>query len=503
MLKQIFKKALPLLLGLALLGPLFLLKGSAHASNPATINFQGKIVNAADGTNIASPNGTYSIVFRIYNTSSPTMTTSCTSTSSCLWQETQSSVTLSNGIFQVELGSACALTSASCNNSAGGPINFANNNSLYLTMQFNGDTSGSNGGFMSPLIHITSVPFAFQSDNAASLGGIAAANYVQLAQGVQTDSTNNTSIFINKGSSATGNLLELQKNSTDILAVGNTGAVTSKSNSGSGFQIQDSSNSKIIFNVDTSGDVVDVGQVGSLAGEITFNSSSTGSVSIVAGSTSATLVLTLPTAAAGSNNQCIVSSTGGALSFLPCGAGNTATVGLSPEFQGAVMTPVSLTGWTNSGTMTSDFCSGSSRQNLNTAICTSATESHNYYSWTASSNCVNYDIWVRWAVPSDFSSFPSTGSSFNSWKTGNSTTCNGTSGNDDVVLNVYKPNQGANCASQSMTNTSGSWQNTVINLSGCTSLSPGDFLSLDIQLKVNTSGDFARIGEITLNYNRN
>jgi hypothetical protein len=177
-----FGKLTVLALGLAGLGLLLLSPPKTIAANPTTMNFQGKIVNFTGGTNITNPNNAYSIVFRIYNTSSPTMTTACNTTASCLWEETQASVQLTNGIFQVELGSACALTSASCNNAAGGPINFASSNSLYLTMQFNGDTSGSNGGFMSPLIHITSVPFALQADNSATLGGLASSAFAQLAQ---------------------------------------------------------------------------------------------------------------------------------------------------------------------------------------------------------------------------------------------------------------------------------------------------------------------------------
>src|SRR5579864_4484311 len=95
-------KLLIIALGLACLGLLLLHPQKVAAANPSTINFQGKVVNA-DGTNVA--NGTYSFIFRIYNTSSPTTTTSCTSTASCLWEETQSSVTVTNGVFQVELGS--------------------------------------------------------------------------------------------------------------------------------------------------------------------------------------------------------------------------------------------------------------------------------------------------------------------------------------------------------------------------------------------------------------
>jgi hypothetical protein len=223
LLKKIFVKTLPLLVGLACLGPLLLAPKTANASNPSTLNFQGKVVNS-NGTNVSD--GTYSFIFRIYNTASPTMTTSCTSTSSCLWQETQSTVSVTNGVFQVELGSACALTSGSCNNTAGGPINFATSNSLYLTMQFNGDTSGANGGYMSPLIHITSVPFALQADNSSTLGGLAAANFVQLAQGLQTDgSTTNASIAINKTGS-TANILTLQKAGSNVLLLDNGGLLT-------------------------------------------------------------------------------------------------------------------------------------------------------------------------------------------------------------------------------------------------------------------------------------
>lgn len=204
--------------GLLSLGLFLLSSKPALAANPTSINFQGKVVNA-NGTNVTD--GTYSFVFRIYNTSSPTMTTSCTSTASCLWQETQASVQVTSGVFQVELGSACALTSGSCNNSTGGPIpsNWSNS-SLYLTMQFNGDTSGSNGGFMSPIIHLTSVPFAFNSDN---LGGLPASNFVQLAQGLQADSsTTNASIAINKTGS-TANILTLQKSGKNTLVVDNSG----------------------------------------------------------------------------------------------------------------------------------------------------------------------------------------------------------------------------------------------------------------------------------------
>src|SRR3989344_2144031 len=61
-----------------------------------TINFQGKLVNT-NGTNVA--NGNYSIVFKIYDVSSG---------GTALWTETQSSVSVTDGVFQVELGSSTA-----------------------------------------------------------------------------------------------------------------------------------------------------------------------------------------------------------------------------------------------------------------------------------------------------------------------------------------------------------------------------------------------------------
>src|SRR5665213_2911037 len=215
-------------IALGLLGLLFMGVKPALAANPTTINFQGKVVNA-NGTNVTD--NTYSFVFRIYNTSSPTPTTACGSDSACLFEETQASVSVTNGTFQVELGSTCSgglVGSNSCTKSVGGGLNFASNNALYLTLQFSGDTSGTHGGFMWPVIHLTSVPYAYYADNSGALNGLSSGNFVQLAQGVQTDtSTTNPSIFINKNNaSLTPNILELQKSSTDVLVVANTGALT-------------------------------------------------------------------------------------------------------------------------------------------------------------------------------------------------------------------------------------------------------------------------------------
>ncbi|MGH7157265.1 MAG: beta strand repeat-containing protein [Candidatus Saccharimonadales bacterium] len=250
-----------MVLGLASLGLFLLDAGTASASNPTTMNFQGKVVNA-DGTNVS--NGTYPFIFRIYNTASPTTTTSCTTTASCLWEETQSSVTVTNGVFQVELGSACALTSASCNNSTGGPINWSSTSSLYLTMKFNGDSAG----FMSPTIHITSVPFAF---NADQLGGISASGFIQNNSG----SAQSSSSYHIDGTGIADTQLQAPlfdtATSAGTLGIGatNAGAITlgnvtnstflfNTKSSATAFQVQNA-NSRNLLAVDTQNSIVQIG----------------------------------------------------------------------------------------------------------------------------------------------------------------------------------------------------------------------------------------------------
>ena len=89
--------------GLGFAGLFAFAPNSALAANPATINFQGKVVNFSDGTNVAGGAGT-SFVFRLYqnvnvNTYNPN-SLSCSADTNCLWEETDS-LTVTNGVFQV------------------------------------------------------------------------------------------------------------------------------------------------------------------------------------------------------------------------------------------------------------------------------------------------------------------------------------------------------------------------------------------------------------------
>ena len=176
---------------------------SANATNPNLINFQGKVVNA-DGTNVA--NGTYSFNFVLFD--DPSLGTESDGVHD-KWHELSKSVTVTNGVFQTNLGSATALP------------DFNANPNLYLAVKFNSDAAG----YMTPRIQMTSVPYAINSDK---LGGLDSSNFVRLAQGAQADtSTTNPSIFINKNNaSGTPNILQLQKAGGDVFVVDNGGLVT-------------------------------------------------------------------------------------------------------------------------------------------------------------------------------------------------------------------------------------------------------------------------------------
>jgi fibronectin-binding autotransporter adhesin len=230
-----------ILTSLSFAAQLFLKPAQAAVGINKQINFQGKIVNG-NGTNVA--NGSYSFTFSIYNVSTG---------GSALWTETKS-LTVTDGVFQTALGSSTTLP---------GSIDF-NSDSIYLGVNFNSD------GEMSPRIQFTSVAQAF---NAEKLGGLTNSQFVQLAQGLQTDATTgNASIAINK-TAASGSLIQLQRGGADVLLIDNSGYLTFKpaSDNTAAFKVvqnasgnatvfvADTSNRRVGINVATPGYTLDVG----------------------------------------------------------------------------------------------------------------------------------------------------------------------------------------------------------------------------------------------------
>lgn len=197
-----------------------------------TINFQGRLQYPTGG---AVADGHYNIQFKLYQGGDGQSAGNTTGSPSgtLKWTETRinnggtSGVDVKNGYFTVDLGSV---------NPFGSSVDW-NDDTLWLSMNIAGSatactTFGSSpctaDGEMLPMQRLTAVPYAI---NSSQLGGKTAQNFVQLAQGVQTDvGTNTNSIVINKTGTG-GSFLQLQNAGSDVFKVLNTGDVELGGNS--------------------------------------------------------------------------------------------------------------------------------------------------------------------------------------------------------------------------------------------------------------------------------
>lgn len=200
----------------------------SHAipSTTRTLSFQARLLSASGAV---VPDGFYNVQFKIYHGGSGAAAGNPGGTLD--WTETYinnggtSGVEVRNGYLAVNLGSL---------NSFGTSVDWSLDN-LWLSMNVAGSstsctTFGSSpctaDGEMVPMKKITATPFAI---NSGQLEGKTAAQFLQLAQGVQEDaSTNTSSIYLNKTGS--GNLLQLQSSGLDAFTLSNTGNLTFGSN---------------------------------------------------------------------------------------------------------------------------------------------------------------------------------------------------------------------------------------------------------------------------------
>ena len=186
-----------------------------------TIEFQGRLLNT-QGATVAD--GYYNIEFKIYENGDGQSAGDTTGSpaGTLLWTEdylnyNSQGVKVVNGFFSVDLGSI---------NPFGISINW-NQSTLWLSMNVAGTSttcstfsSCTPDGEMLPMQPMTASPFAL---NAGQLGGLSSTQFVWLGQGLQTDASSNSSIFINK--TGTGNLLELQASGNDAFVLDNSGNV--------------------------------------------------------------------------------------------------------------------------------------------------------------------------------------------------------------------------------------------------------------------------------------
>ena len=197
---------------------------SAVTGTNEQINFQGRLFNAQGAV---VPDGYYNIQFKIYQDGDGQSVGNTTGSpaGSLKWTESHlnaagKGVLVKNGYLSVELGSVTAF---------GSSVDW-NQSVLWLSMNI-GNTNTSCATFatcapdgeMVPMKRLSSTPYAM---NTARLGNLTSSQFVQLAQGVQTDAVaGSSSIFINK-TAAGGNFLNFQQSGVSALAVTDAGNLT-------------------------------------------------------------------------------------------------------------------------------------------------------------------------------------------------------------------------------------------------------------------------------------
>jgi hypothetical protein len=207
---------------LALIAGLFVVSANIPSAHAATginqqINFQGRLLNT-QGAAVAD--GNYNIQFKIYQDGAGTAANNPGGT--VKWTENWTNqagkgVQVKNGYMSVQLGAI---------NPFGTQVDW-NQDTLWLSINI-GNTNATCtpvtacglDGEMLPMKRLSSTPFAM---NSQMLGGMTSADFLQIAKGVQTDASNNTSsIYLNK-TGTSGNFLQLQSGGTDAFTINSGG----------------------------------------------------------------------------------------------------------------------------------------------------------------------------------------------------------------------------------------------------------------------------------------
>jgi hypothetical protein len=303
--------------------------------------------------------GFYNVEFKIYQDGSGTTVGNPGGT--LLWTESHlnansQGVQVKNGFLSVQLGSVTPF---------GTSVDW-NQDTLWLSMNI-GNTnvsctpfsSCSPDGEMVPMKRLSSNPYAL---NSSRLGGLSSADYLQLAQGVQAEASNVTSIQLNK--TGLGDFVTLQSGGTDVFTLTDSGDVTfganadhtisvadagadtvgndltivagnagtgtavdggdlivqggassgtgvsgsvivqsNGSNSTTAFQVQDSTGDSA-FNVDTTGNLVTIGNA-SNAGTFALHDGSGETVTFTISAQTSSLALNVPDAGSSSDIVCL------------------------------------------------------------------------------------------------------------------------------------------------------------------------------------------------------
>ncbi len=488
------KKVFSWLLSLILLSVFFVVfttPASAVDTVPTKMNFQGRLT---DSSGNIKANGTYNMRFKLYTVASG---------GTNVWSEDRlvaatQGVTVTNGTFSVQLGSITTL-----------PASLFASGALYLEVELPTPASATTSSPvwtetpMTPRNQMATSAYAY---NAETLDGIDGASFAQkgttntftAAQTVNVSSTgafdiqNGSAVSVFKvntsgasvtigTSDTTGTIFVLDTKTDGTDPTGSNGGMYYNSNFGK-FRCYENFSWVNCIGAGTGGNV--------FTGSQTINVASTAALDVQNGSAvsvfkvdSSTSTVTIGTATNGS----VFTSTGVSYNGT---ARPTKKITLAPEYAGGTFT---ADGSNNNGSLSSDFCSSSSLLNTNTTACPSAADEYNYYAWTTTQGTAqDYDIHVRYQVPSDYDTGSMTNLRF---------TAMGTLGANEIAsLAMYKGNATA-CGTITDAITSNATWATSTNASplGACTIAAGDMVTFKIKLTAVSNG-FARAGNISFDY---
>lgn len=184
-------------------------RSSAAPGLNEQLNYQARLLN---NTGAVVPDGNYNIEFKLYQDGDGVLGGG---DETLVWTETRTTgnrVVVKNGYFVVGLGSVTPFSGVDWHQ-----------DTLWLSTNIGGTGEvPAWDGEMSPFRRLSAAPYAM---NSKLLGGRNSSQYLQIAPDiVQTDTTTTTSLFLNKVG-ASGNIVQLQKNGTDIFTIQNDGTL--------------------------------------------------------------------------------------------------------------------------------------------------------------------------------------------------------------------------------------------------------------------------------------
>lgn len=409
-----------------------LIAPSIAQAAPNTINYQGRLTDT-NGVNM--PDGQYNMKFRIYDAATGGTMVYLTTF------QMANRVTVTNGQFNVQLPNIDTSFSA---------------DSRYLEVELptpatvtcsTTNCTDYSEGPMTPRQPFASAAYAFQAENADKLDGVDSSSFAR-NDAFNTFTSNN--VF-------NGNVTIESANSATKFVIKNNSSVA-------------------LFTADTSATIVKVG---------TTSAATLANVRLLTTSAEFTGTVRIGTETDG------VDMNGTSGITLSGTARPTRTVTLDPEFPGATFRG---DGSANLGSLSSDFCSNTASLSIDTTSCPTSGDVYNFYQWTTTeSTAQDYDIYVRYKLPSDYSS----GSMANLGVYAQSS-----SSASNVNLYMYD-NAGTTCATvlNDSYNNVPTWRQTVAAspIGSCTGLVSGSYVTFKVRVFA-SSGSSSRVGNITFDY---